>query len=852
MRHRLALVVAVVVVFLSPVRSRALEVIVDNNDSGCTFVGPWTTSTANCYGADKFTHGPGTGTDTVTWTSSLPAGWYVVYFRMNSNTGYTTEAKYSVTHRDGVENLTVSQRKGSAGWYVLGGSYYFDGSATVSLSDNFTTDTGTLVVADAIRFWSVYSFVQMSDSHFGYGLGNTCGAQVANELKTLGQVPMAGYGFSAPPPSFAIHCGDLTEYGQEYWNIAINTFAGVPFPIYHVLGNHDSTQNSNREKMRTLHGGPFYTMDFDDRGSRYHFVILDSTVIQSPRASFTREELDFLASDLAVQPEGTRSFLVFHHPINGASDPKPYDSYRLLDTIRPFTVPVIFYGHGHSYNQANFDGVRLVQGGSTYNNSTSTGSYSLVAVTHGRMHVAKKICGEPTAASGILNMVMPTAPAYAAIDVQSPPPDSIQTNPVLTVSTSIDPAAGTVTTVDFELDGDDTWRPLSGAEPGPFTGSVDLTGAIHGRHWIRVRYTMASGGPYYRTVSFWAWDEYPKARWIVDLGATSQCMPVVAGGGVYVGTNAGSFRCVNAVTGEEVWKVTLPSDVVSAPAVSGTRAVVGCGDGNVYCLSTVDGTVLWSTPCSGPVYSPPAIDGSAVYIGSNGTGASKSARLYSLDLATGAVNWSYAADNAIESRPCFTSDTVFFGAWDSYFYALYKSTGALRWRYQRNASRYYSPADSWPVASEASNRVYVADRQYYLNAINITTGAADWTPTGISSQALTLDDDALFLRFTSGNLQRTSFANSAVWSASCSLDSAPVSPVCAGTRVAVIDQDGLLNVRDAGTGSLEYRFQAAHGYHLHPAALDIDGTTYISTYDGFLLAVANSEYQSGVTEFYLY
>lgn len=851
MRHRLVLFAAVVIVCVCA-ECLALEVIVDNSDPGCTALGAWSTSTSGCYGPDKFTHGPGAGSDTVTWTASLPAGWYVVYFRMNSNTGYTTEAQYTVTHRDGVENLTVSQRKGSAGWYVLGGAYYFDGTASVVLSDSFDAATGSLVIADAIRFWSVFSFVQMSDSHFGYSLGNTCGTQVGNELKSLGQVSMAGYGFRAPPPSFAIHCGDLTEYGQEYWNTAMNAFSGVPFPIYHVLGNHDSTQNSLREKLRSLHGGPFYTMDFDDRGSRYHFVMLDSTVIQSPRASFTREELDFLASDLAGQDPGTRTFLVLHHPINGASDPKPYDSYRLLETIRPYNVPVIFYGHGHSFNQSTFDGVRIVQGGSTYNNSTGIGSYSLVAVTHGRMHVAKKVCGEPTAATGILNMLLPSAPAYPIITVDSPSSDSVETSPDVAVSTSIDPAAGAVTAVEYELDGDGIWRSLSGAEPGPFTGTLNLAGEVHGRHWIRVRYTMVSGGPYYKTVSFWAWDDYPKARWMVDLGATSQCTPAVSEGRVFVGANGGAFRCLNAVTGSELWSVAMPSDIVSASAVSGNRVVLGCGDGKVYCLSTGDGSTLWSAPCSGPVYSPPAIDGSAVYVGSNGTGASKSARLYSLDLVTGAENWSYAADNAIESKPCFTEDTVFFGAWDSYFYAIHKSTGTLRWRYQRNTSRYYSPADSWPVASSTSGQVYVADRQYYLSAINIASGTADWTRTGISSQALTPDGGALFLRVSSGNLERTSFSNATVWTTPCSLDSAPVSPACASTRVAAVDQDGLVNVLDAASGETEYSFQAAHGYQLHPVALDVDGTVYVSTYDGFLISVANGPYQSQVTEFYLY
>lgn len=841
MSKRLVLSLAAVLVSLCLSNSFALEVIVDNSDPGCSVTGTWSTSTSNCYGDNKFTHGPGTGTDKATWTATLPAGWYIVQFRMNSNTGYTTEAKYTVTHRDGVDNRTVSQRKGSAAWYVLGGAYYFNGTATVTLSDDFTAATGSLVIADAIRFWSVYTFVQMSDSHIGYGLGNTCATQVSSELKTLGSVPMASYGFSAPPPSFAIHNGDLTEYGQEYWGTAQSIFSGLPFPVYNTLGNHDSAQNSNREKVTARHGGPYYTMDYTDRGTRYHFVMLDSTITQTPRASFSREELDFLAADLAALPANTTTFLAYHHPINGASDPKPFDAYRLLDITRPYVVPIHLYGHGHSANQATFDGARLVQGGSTYNDSTSIGCYNLIAVTHGRVYIAKKVYGEATAATGILNLSLPTAPTYPAIAVASPLPNAVAAGSSLDVSTTITATAGVVTAAEFELDGDAVWRPLAGSGSGPFTGSLSLAGMTHGRHWIRVRYTMESNGPFYKTVAYWAWDDFPKARWIVDLGASSLCAPAVADGKVYVGANEGSFRCLDTFTGAEQWKVTLPGDVVSAPAVSADRVVVGCGDGKVYCLSIADGSTLWSAPCSGPVYSSPAIDGSNVYVGSNGTGAAKSACLYSLNLNTGAENWKYAADCTIESRPCFTSDVVFFGAWDSYFYAINKVDGTLKWRYQRNASRYYSPADSWPVASESAGRVFVADRQYYMNAINIATGAADWTRTGVSSQALTDDATGLLQRVSAGTLERTTFDNTGGWTQSCSLDSAPVAPSAVGGRVAIPDQDGFVSVVDIDTGAIEYTFQIARGYQYHPVTLDASGDVYASTFDGYLLAVSNHE-----------
>jgi len=835
--------------------SQALEVIIDNSDTGCTTVGTWDVVTTGCYGDDKFTNGPGSGTETVTWTATLEPGWYVVHFRINSNTTYATDAQYFIVHRDGTDNKTpINQQRGSSGWFVLGGAYYFDGTATVTLTDLFTDAGGTLVVADAIRFRSIFSFVQMSDSHIGYTRGTSNTTAVANELKTLSKVTMATYGFDAPPPSFAIHSGDFTEYGQESWNTLMSIFSGMPFNVYFVPGNHDSTWSSCREKIRSRHGNPYYTFDFYDHGTQFHFVCLNSPVLQSPRAAFARDELDFLANDLSSLPPDTTTFINIHHPINGASDPKPFDAYCLLETIRPYKVPIIFYGHGHSSNQTSFDGLRIVQGGSTYNDTTNIGCYNIITIMHDRIHIAKKVCGEATAANGILNNILiPATPSYPTITVTEPLKDSIQTSSTVNVNTSISGASGTVTAVAFELNGDATWRPMAGSGTGPYTGSVSLAGVVvHGRHWIRVRFTMDSGGPYYKTVPFWQWDDYPQALWIVDLGAGSLSMPALYNEMAYVGTFGGTMRCVNVTDGSEVWNVPFPSDIVSSPAVADGRVIFGCGNSKVYCLDALTGTQLWETTCSGPMYSSPTIDGSSVYIGSIGTGSSSTYYLYSLNTTTGAENWKYSAAYAIETKPFVLGNAVFFGAWDSYFYALNTSNGSLKWRYRRNTNRYYSPGDSWPVASASSNRVFVADREYYMNAINITSGTANWTRTSASSQAITTDGTGLLQRVTTGNLERTTFDNANVWSRACSLDSAPVSPICNRSRAVVVDQDGLVSVVNVNTSVIEYQFYVTRGYQLHPVNIDVNGNVYASTYEGFLMCINNNSVPAGTNNWTIY
>lgn len=814
----------------------AFEVIVDNSDAGFSSAGSWTLATSNCYGANLIYRTSGTGTNLTTWTATVPPGWYRVDFHTGSNTTWATDAHYTITHRDGRDAITASQRQSAAGFYYLG-TFYFDGTATVGMTDQFSV--GARVVADAMRFQSVFSFVQMSDSHVGYTLGTSDLALIADQLSIPGKVQMTPYGFDAPPPAFAIHCGDTTEYGQEYWDTLTGTLSRIPYPVYITLGNHDVTQNCNREKLRARQGGPYMSFDYTDGGTRYHFVMFESGIIQSPRASFAREALDWLATDLAGIPQNTCVFPVLHHPINGASDPKPYDSHRLMEVLHKFNVPIIFDGHGHSYRNDAYDNLQLVQGGCTYGGSRG---YNIITVTNGKVHVARKLYDEPNASLGLMDSLQIAATvAYPSIGVSMPPKDFVNVGASMTVSASISGASVTaVSAAACELDGDGNWRPLTGTGFGPYGGPVDLSAAPHGRHWVRVRFTADAGRLYYKMVPFWNWDGYPKPRWIFDMGATSLSTPAVAGGKVFVGCNGGAMRCIDALYGTELWRRDLPADIVSAPAVSNDKVVFGCGDGKVYCLDTTSGAVLWTSEVSGPVYAPPVIADNAVYVGSTGTGAPNSAALYKLDILSGTIGWSFPVQCAIESRPCVSGNTVFVGAWDSYFYAVDTNTGAQKWRYRRNSSRYYSPADSWPVVSPSANRVFVADREYVMNAINITTGLADWTAAGVGSQALTSDGSALLQRLSAGNLAKTDFSNGPIWSVPCSLDSTPVSPSTFGSMIATVDLDGLAQVLD-GAGNLSYAFQVAQGYQLNPVTLGEDNCLFATTYDGFVICVANQD-----------
>lgn len=124
--------------------------IVDNSDPGCTTTGShWIVGTyGEIYGPDKLYSSTGTGDGAATYTAPIPAGYYSVTAWVN-NAGYATAAEYRVTHAGGTDTLYRSQYNAGGQWCIDLGTYLFDGTGTVAVSDDASTG---IVVADAIRW----------------------------------------------------------------------------------------------------------------------------------------------------------------------------------------------------------------------------------------------------------------------------------------------------------------------------------------------------------------------------------------------------------------------------------------------------------------------------------------------------------------------------------------------------------------------------------------------------------------------------------------------------------------------------------------------------------------------------
>jgi outer membrane protein assembly factor BamB len=156
---------------------------------------------------------------------------------------------------------------------------------------------------------------------------------------------------------------------------------------------------------------------------------------------------------------------------------------------------------------------------------------------------------------------------------------------------------------------------------------------------------------------------------------------------------------VNAADGRELWKRRTGGPVPSTPAVAGDIVYVGSYDGKFYALDAKTGETRWKFSTGGErrfeakglhgqqpknqtiadafdvFLSSPVVGGGSVYFGS-GDG-----HVYSLDAASGALNWKFRTGDVVHASPAYADGVVYFGSWDSYFYAVDARTGAEKWRF---------------------------------------------------------------------------------------------------------------------------------------------------------------------------
>jgi hypothetical protein len=166
------------VVSMRPLGQQTNEVILDNDDAGVSFAGPWSNSSQSTFWGSpgdvpyRFASLNASETATATYTPNIPvAGIYPVYTWVlaGSDRG---EQLYRIRHTGGESWVRIPHHMVGNGWIYLG-EYHFNAGANAALgavviSNLRGSAQGSVVIADAIRFGNGMGSVDRGGGVSGY------------------------------------------------------------------------------------------------------------------------------------------------------------------------------------------------------------------------------------------------------------------------------------------------------------------------------------------------------------------------------------------------------------------------------------------------------------------------------------------------------------------------------------------------------------------------------------------------------------------------------------------------------------------------------------------------------------
>jgi outer membrane protein assembly factor BamB len=202
--------------------------------------------------------------------------------------------------------------------------------------------------------------------------------------------------------------------------------------------------------------------------------------------------------------------------------------------------------------------------------------------------------------------------------------------------------------------------------------------------------------------------------WKFATGAGIGASPTVSGGKVFIGGYSGSFWCIDASSGQKVWEFKAGAKIVSSASVASGSVLFGSYDRNLYCVSAKDGKRRWTYEAAGVVWSSPFVEKGRVFFGSvDGT-------FYCLSLDSGKLVWKYTATGGIYSSPALGEGVVCFGSNGRAFHFLDASTGKELFRIEATRDVRASPL----VVGET---VYGASDDGVVRCIDVKGRTVRWT-----------------------------------------------------------------------------------------------------------------------------
>jgi outer membrane protein assembly factor BamB len=279
--------------------------------------------------------------------------------------------------------------------------------------------------------------------------------------------------------------------------------------------------------------------------------------------------------------------------------------------------------------------------------------------------------------------------------------------------------------------------------------------------------------------------------------------PVISGGVLYIGVDAGVFYALDAEKLNKIWEYKTAGPVQSPAAVSEGVVYFGDADGHAYALSAADGREIWKIGLESPIYTAPLPAGDRVYF------AVDSSQLFALHKSAGTIIWGtdplpkpvgFSVKRG--SSPVLSGDLIMFGNSQGMLMA-YTGNGNLSWARQLgDRQAMISDLDSRPLVEGGCVYAATADRNVFC--VDPRGGNVLWSiPDLGGANDIVLSGDKLFV--SGGGVLSKVEAQSGTMIWDQDLETPEISsPAISGNIVAVVSTKDKFYLIDPDTGDIIY------------------------------------------------
>lgn len=334
------------------------------------------------------------------------------------------------------------------------------------------------------------------------------------------------------------------------------------------------------------------------------------------------------------------------------------------------------------------------------------------------------------------------------------------------------------------------------------------------------------------------------AHWVRDSLASknlgfrkiNRMSPILYKNLVIVGNSIDGVVAYTQDVGQEVWRIAIPQGVEASGTVIKDRLFVGSNNGRMYSIDLGTAQIIWSFDTKSEVIAEPLLQDGVLYF------LSASQSVFALDAVTGKQQWTYNRQDTASlmtlrggSRPSYANGNLYLGFSDGSLVALNAKTGTQQWEIYLNKNTRFKDIDASPVID--GDFIYINSYDDKLYCVSKTKGEIIWSAKSGGVSTPIIVGDRIVFSTSKGELISVAKSDGhEIWKYK-SENGILTDPILFRGFIVTGESQGSLLLLDILTGELKGSFEPGRGVFSKPIASLENKLIYFISGEGNIYSV---------------